>query len=284
MNRSVRSVKTIGAVLAAAVTLAVGCDANHILGTDGSPDAGGGAGGGGHAGTFDGAQAGSSAGSGGAVGGSTGAAGLKAGPLGPSQSWTGYIEQAMFPSGSDQVKLTFAQDANGVVAGTVVFGMGTPPPPATDPDVGYPVSSGNNGLGGAPGGDLTEGYTYAFDGGTLETHRLRFSVNMAQLWAGWCALQTQASDGSSGCVPNWSGQTDGHSCWLIDPKTNQRTMYDCGKVTLCSPVGVCACSAAGCTFNEMGPYSSSFDLFMSGDTLSGSAQGPAGGTFHFVRD
>lgn len=295
MKTSARSVKAIGAVLAAAFTLAVGCDANHVLGTDES----GAAGGGGQAGTSQGSQAGSSAGaagalsgstggaagagggSTGAVGGSTGAAGLKAGPLGPSQSWTGYVEQINFPSGSDQIKLTFASDANGVVAGTVVFGEGSPPPPATDPDVGYPAGVGSDGAGGAPGTVPFEGYPYTFDGGTLDAHRLRFTVNLSQLWAGWCALQTQASDGSSGCVPNWSSVSDGHSCWLIDPKTDTKVAYDCGKVMLCSPVGQCSCTASGCTFTQTGTLWATFDVFSSGDTMSGSALGV---NVHFVRD
>lgn len=303
MTTSIRSYKAIGAVLAAAFTLAAGCDADHVLGSgqSGPPD-GGDEGTVGHAGTW-GTDPGGSSGAGGvagvtgaagvtgvtgaagAVGGSTGAAGLKAGPLGPSQSWTGYLEQATFSSGSDQAKLTFAEDANGIVAGTIVFGMGTPPPPATNPNVGYPVGvSGHHGLSEEPGGYVAEGYSYTFDGGTLETHRLRFNVNMAQLWAGWCALQTQADGGSSACVPNWPESTDGQSCWLTNPNNNQMTMYDCGKVVLCGDMGMCVCTASGCTFDQMGTYSSSFDLFMNGDALSGSARGAGGGTYHFVRD
>jgi hypothetical protein len=288
MTTSIRSLKTLGAVLAAAFALAAGCDAKHVLGTNelGGPDAGAGAGG--QAGASAGAQAGSFGGAGdvagaaGAVAGSTGAAGLKAGPLGPLQSWTGYIEQLAFlPSGSDQIKLTFAQDSNGVVAGTVVFGMGTPPPPATDPNVGYPADVASNGAGGAPGHVPYEGYSYTFDGGTIDTHRLRFTVNLSQLWAGWCALQTQAVDGTSGCLPNWSWSQDASGCHLKDPKTNKVVTYDCGKVKLCTLGGQCACGASGCTFTDMGAYSVSFDMFSSGDTMSGSAWGF---NVHFVRD
>jgi hypothetical protein len=285
MTTSIRSYKTIGALLAAAFAIAVGCDGNHVLGVDRT----GGAGTSGVAGTSQEAQAGTtvaagaagaSAGAAGAVG---GAAGLKAGPLGPSQSWTGYIEGLRFlPSGSDEMKLTFAQDASGVVAGTIVFGMGTPPPPPTNPDVGWPADITNNGVGGAPGNVPFEGYSYDFDGGTIDAHRLRFTVNFSQLWAGWCALQTQAVDGSSGCMPNWNLHQDASgACYLKDPKTQKDSIVDCGKVKLCTFSSQCACSASGCTFTQNGVFWASFDVFVSGDTMSGSA---LGNNVHFVRD
>lgn len=295
MKTSIRSIKMIGALLAATFALAAGCDANHVLGTHESGAAGTGsnAGAGGDAGTFQGAQAGSTggtssvAGATGGIGGSTGAGGLKAGPLGPSQSWTGYIEQRTFLSGSGQIKLTFAEDASGIVAGTVVFGMGTPPPPATNPDVGYPEGTGK-GLAAAMGGPLmsiAEGYAYTFDGGTLDSasHRLRFTVQLAQLWAGWCALQTPPVDGSESCVPTWDHYQDTQfGCHFKDPKTGTYSLrYDCDKVDLCSILDVCHCDAAGCGMNTNGTLTVYFDVFISGDTMSGSAWDF---NIHFVRD
>ena len=120
--------------LSMALAAACGCDANHVLGTsNGNPGTAGSTMTMGSAGS-SGAQAGSSgsAGAANAAGspGTAGAAGATIGPLGPTQSWTGYIENGMFPSGSDSLKLTFATDANGNAVGTIVFGQGTPPPPA----------------------------------------------------------------------------------------------------------------------------------------------------------
>ena len=66
-------------------------------------------------------------------------------------TWTGYVEGYQFPSGSNAIRLAFAIDSYGQVAGMVFFGDGPPPPPATDPNVGYPPVSflvaNNNPLG-----------------------------------------------------------------------------------------------------------------------------------------
>src|SRR5579872_3314625 len=51
--------------------------------------------------------------------------------------WTGYIENHQFPSGSDVLNLVLAKQADGSPGGTLVFGMGTPPAPPTDPNVAY---------------------------------------------------------------------------------------------------------------------------------------------------
>jgi hypothetical protein len=190
-------------LLLVALSLAGGCESNTALGKG---DASGPTGG--HAGTMGsstgiagatsmGAAGAASTGAGGTTSsgaagtalGITGAAGTTAtsgaagsmadpGTLGTPQGWTGYIENHMFPSGSDAIVLKFAADANGVVAGSIVFGMGTPPPPATDPNVGYPsnlLADANTRGPGLAIGFVAEGY--AFDGGSFDGHRLRFTVS-----------------------------------------------------------------------------------------------------------
>jgi hypothetical protein len=90
------------------------------------------------------------------------------GTLGAPVGWTGYIENHTFTSGSDAIALEFATDAKGIVAGTIIFGMGTPPPPASDPNVGYPSNllAGSFAFGpGLGNGYVTEGSSYSFNGG-----------------------------------------------------------------------------------------------------------------------
>ena len=132
--------------------------------------------------------------------------------LDASQSWTGYIENYQFPSGSDLLNITFASDAAGNMVGTVTLGTGTPPPPATDPNVGYPASvEAMLVSGGATGivGYLAEGFAYPIVNGTLTTNRMRFDVNRNDLWQSWCALETPAVDGSGRCTPNWESASSG---------------------------------------------------------------------------
>src|SRR5580765_3262633 len=116
-----------------------------------------------------------------------GAAGTSAGVGSAAESWTGYVEQYSFSSGSAALKLTFSTSAQGVAAGAMLFGQGVPPPPATDPTVGYPPdfvshAAENGALINFSWFYIAEGYAYMFDAGTLEGQRLQFKVNLARLW------------------------------------------------------------------------------------------------------
>ncbi|HEX4406092.1 MAG TPA: hypothetical protein VH560_14740, partial [Polyangia bacterium] len=254
------------AVLGFALTCAYGCDANHVLGT--YPDA----------------ALANQGGSAGASGPARDAGGVildaptsapEVGPLGPSQSWTGYIENATFRSGSDSFKLTFAADANGNIAGTAIFGQGTPPPPATDPNMTYPPGAAYIGNIISPMG-LTEGFTYPIEQGTFTTQRLRVQINLAELYASWCALQTGASVVNGGCAPsNWAGRANGNSlCQLQNPTTKQWVTINCVKFSLCSFYGPCACGAATCSASTMSTLGQvSLDIALDGDTGAGAIMG-----------
>jgi hypothetical protein len=214
------------------------------------------------------------------------------GTLGTPQGWTGYIENHMFLSGSDAIVLKFATDAKGVVAGSIIFGMGTPPPPATDPNVGYPsnlLADANTRGPGLAIGFVAEGYSYAFDGGSFDVHRLRFTVSFTQLWTGWCALQTPASDGSGWCLPSWGSMSNrmANTCAQLDPKTKQAVPVECGKLFLCaSPSAVCACGANTCDVSTGSIDAAMFDVFLTDGTGSGSASQSIWGTnnVHFVKN
>jgi len=138
------------------------------------------------------------------------------GPLsqGPT-SWTGYIENYQFPSGSDVIRFTSTVDSSGQVMVTVFLGNGTPPPPATDPNVGYPPGLATEGMMlDSASNYWSEGFAYSMTSGTFQPQRLRFTINNYQLWSGWCALQKPIDD-SGMCLPAWgggSGTSDGTNC------------------------------------------------------------------------
>jgi hypothetical protein len=284
------------------------CDHNHLIGaydggapSSGSAGAMGGAAGttGGAAGTAGGAAgtaggaAGTTGGAAGTAGGAagttgsvaTGAAGtsVPVGPLGPPQSWTGYMENHQFPSGSDAMKLTFATDAAGNVVGTMIFGQGTPPPPATDPNLGYPAGE-FFGIGFVRA-YVAEGFSYAVTG-TLVGNRLRLRVPLDGLWKDWCELQTSYSPPGS-CLPATGGEMSGPPtsiCQYNDLQTGAKTPVDCGKYSLCVLNRVCACNAAGCRIDPEQTGWVSFDVFLAGSTASGSTGLAGMRNVHFTKD
>jgi cysteine-rich repeat protein len=216
------------------------------------------------------------------------------GPLGQyPTSWTGYIENYQFASGSDVIDFTFAIDFSGQVIGKVVLGNGTPPPPATDPNVGYSAN-----LPDAMGkvvrdpvtGYWAEGFAYSMAKGTFSPERLRFTISNFELWSGWCALQTPVDD-SGMCLPNWGGSSNPGSgtssqCYQQNPANGQNTVVDCGKFNLCVVSRVCLCSTTACVFDPNGGTPASFDLAISGTTANGSVTGIIGdrANVHFTQD
>jgi len=198
-----------------------------------------------------------------------GADAQKSGTPGALATWTGYVENFSFGSGSDRIQLAFASDSAGQVSGTVTLGDGTAPPPATDPAVGYPPGMNTKILMPA---SYLEGSTFTIKTGSLQSNRLRFSIDAVELWAGWCALQAPPSDGSDICVPNWGGESNADQtvCILHGP-AGESLPIDCVKWNLCFMSRVCKCSAAGCVANyEESGYKISFDLFLTDGTASGS--------------
>jgi hypothetical protein len=286
----IRSACGICAV-AAFAAVGAGCDNRHVLGA-----VGGGAGTTAAAGTTGIAgDIGSAGAAGGSSGGSTGGGGgPEVGTLGPSQSWTGYIENFQFRSGSDAVKITFASDAAGNMVGTVALGSGQPPPPATDPNVGYPadlLAGSSAAVIGAAGGYIAEGFRYSIRAGTVTGSRLRFGIRTGELWTGWCALQTpipptgQCDEAvcQSTCLPNAASMIGPNGCALANPTTHQYEPVDCGKLALCGAGGVCLCYASGCTVRDDGGSLISFDLAVTNDTAFGSVT-LSQNNAHFTKD
>jgi hypothetical protein len=200
------------------------------------------------------------------------------GQLGSAESWTGYVEGSQFASGSDLIKFSIAYDSSGQVVGTVIFGNGTPPPPATDPNVGYPP-----GFNYALGSPIPyEGFEYSIVAGSYLDRRLTFAVDTAELWADWCALQPPPTNGSTTCVPNFTQEQPGpgNSC-TITMASGKTQQLDCGKLALCQAMSVCTCSSLGCSTNWSSHGEITIDVFVVGDTASGSMDRA---TVHFIKD
>ena len=214
------------------------------------------------------------------------------GPLGPTQSWTGYVENYQFPSGSDVIRVSFASDPSGQVVGHVIFGNGTPPPPATDPNVGYPDEE-DTGLN-----SQVEGFPYSMVDGSFTPNRLRFTFQDNEPWTGWCALQTPATEplnGTLSCIPGWNGMVDPNTnyCALFNP-AGGTMVVDCGKFYICQ-AQVCICSETSCRVrvpeDARSPLdafvvrTATFDLALSGSSASGSVRGALGDhNVHFTKD
>jgi hypothetical protein len=204
------------------------------------------------------------------------------GQLGPSQSWTGYIENYQFPYSSEGIRFTFATDSTGQVVGTAVFGNGTPPPPATDPNVGYPPAGTEQGELGT----WTQGFPYSMTDGSLTSNRIRFTLQYNELWSGWCALQTPFED-SGLCLPTWFGTCENGTCILRNPDNARQTItVDNGRRDLCAGAMVCLCSTATCVANASDSPTATFDVAISGTEASGSVAGGTGDRFnvHFTKD
>lgn len=188
-------------------------------------------------------------------------------------NWDGYVEAYAFqPSGSDRVRLTL--DVHG--QGTLQVGDGPQLPPATDPNVGYPV--------GIAGTDietiaftLGEGFAYPVHAAQIQSNRIQLGLDPADLFTDWCALQTtlfpanpspplfsptSAADarGPYSCTPQSVGAVivDGGSDGGADGgglpcgytgSDGGAHLVDCNKEILCN-IGVCTCTSTACASTQ----------------------------------
>lgn len=208
-----------------------------------------------------------------------------AGPTGDraGDEWDGYVESYRFPSGSDHVRIVFDSAAgDGPRTGIVVFGEGPLLPPATDPDVGYPP-----GVAGPMSPLLDrpwEGFEYPIASASVSGARVLVTIERADLWARWCAIQTpvptEPGSSSFACVPNSASGSDGTSCYLLDA-TGTHTPIDCGKLQLCHFAMVCVCDAASCRRGHVGE--NTFDFHVVGSNGDGSVTLEALHNVHLIR-
>jgi hypothetical protein len=273
-----------------------GADPNGGYGAAGSTngDGAGGFGGGGSTGLGGSEIFGGAAGASGTMGdnGSLGAGGTGIAPWPTDDTcaggerlpivgtWDGYIENYIFPSGSDAVHITVTAANDAHLCGKVTLGEPKILPPAVDPNVGYPPGFfANGGAGGASGYDgAEEGFAMTILNGQSTSTRVQFQVDPMELWRAWCDLQTSYPYPPSGgyeCIPYTVSATlgtGGASSGTVGPNgcslPNGQSI-DCGKFQLCA-LQTCTCSATGCSVNPQGNIA--FDLHVQdANSLSGSA-------------
>ncbi|HEY3358086.1 MAG TPA: hypothetical protein VGQ83_32855 [Polyangia bacterium] len=190
--------------------------------------------------------------------------------------WDGYVEDYQFPSGSDRVTVTLAPDGTGGLAGTLVVGVGDPPPPPTDPNAMYPPSVDTNLVDLNPMNHPIEGIPYTIRDPALTDARLRFSVATPELWVQWCALQTPyywPEPQLYYCTPHGVTERDG-TCWFVDPSSGVETHRDCATLALPFSLGNgmgCACTADGCSLDPAQQITMHLDMAIRGDIADGTA-------------
>jgi hypothetical protein len=186
-------------------------------------------------------------------------------------TYLGYFENYMFPSGSDAVLMKLALGSDGItVTGIVVLGSGTPPPPPTQPDVGYPTPT-------TGGTSLIEGYAHTVLSGNLMAGRLRLGIDTDEPWAEWCQIQTSypqvVPSGGYSCIPAACGTVSGSTCsynaCLANGMPGPLVPIDCAQESLCG-FGLCTCTASGCSLPLQEEIS--FDMQLTAGELTGSAR------------
>jgi hypothetical protein len=128
---------------------------------------------------------------------------------------------------SKRVEIQIASSENGETAiGVVTVGDKTPPPPATDPEVGYPpgflADLYTNGV--CYFNNLVDGFPYSIrDGRVYENGRFVFRVAVAEIYQTWCSLQTS--------YPRDTDSTPGPESYKCMPKLSNDEVEACSKLS-----------------------------------------------------
>jgi len=178
--------------------------------------------------------------------------------------WEGYAEAYTFADGSDKVRISLDSLGNG----TLQIGDSPALPIATDPNVAYPPGASNF-ASFASFSNLFPGFAYTVDTATIESARIRFTLNPWQVERDWCELQTTTYDSrSSGSGGTGGGGASGGSGGLgvgdevppgywVGPDSGGYGLsrYRCTARTTANAderfwicwLGVCSCDEQGCT-------------------------------------
>jgi hypothetical protein len=191
-------------------------------------------------------------------------------------TWSGYFENFAFPSTSDGIRLSIAQNADGSGKISVVLGMGPPPAPPTSADATWPPIASSD-----PRTVLTalmtlpesyiEGFAYDAYAVQVDSARVRFIINDSEPWQTYCQLQTSyyvTSEVPAGyeCTPGGGGGGGGDP--LTCASTNAQGVsvpVSCMQVFACGRL--CACDAVGCGAQVRN--TTSFDITFTGPKGAG---------------
>jgi hypothetical protein len=170
--------------------------------------------------------------------------------------WVGRVQNYQFPSGSDLVHLSIEGADGTSFCGSITYGVAPHPPPATNPDVGYPPGVDIHQLRSTAAWHAPyEGFNYRLMNATVQGNSIRFHTLPREVWKSWCVLQSSylSIHGHHRCIPNGMEATSreadgGAECAVVDGSS--RTVVDCDKMLLCGGTSVfesvCQCNAVGC--------------------------------------
>jgi hypothetical protein len=175
-------------------------------------------------------------------------------------SWTGYVENGHFQSGSDALQLTVDRVSDTELSGHLVMGQGSGTPP--DPAI---LAS----VGGSPGYDPIEGYSYTAMNGKATGQRLEFDIALDEAWGSLCSAQTPVPGTYSCLPPADSYYIGGGHCYGLHGGTQEE--IDCATYALCMGP-MCKCDDTHC-FVDTSVWVSHFDLTLRSPYLDGSAVG-----------
>jgi hypothetical protein len=181
--------------------------------------------------------------------------------------WTGYIENFQL-STDDSLTVAISVDPSGALSGQVTIGHATPPAPATDPALPWPVD-----LQGvtAKVPSYIPGFVYTAEDISWQTRRLKFRIAKYEPWQPWCALQQSYPVDATGtdfsCLPGgivaqqvdpYTGRVLPWPAVVLDAQGNCLTAtipsapVNCAKSVLCDTVGACVCDPSGCNCGGTG--------------------------------
>jgi hypothetical protein len=165
--------------------------------------------------------------------------------------WEGYAEAHSFTDGSDHVKVTLDATGNGILE----VGDSAPLPLITDRDA-LPYSDQLHAMI-----VLAPGVSYPIRAATVESARIRLSVNPREIDRDWCSLQTSYPytfpNGVTlySCIPMGSSYVnDGETDFRFLDGPSAGTKVSARKMALCTDFraasSVCSCDAQGCSIFE----------------------------------
>ncbi|HEX5101056.1 MAG TPA: hypothetical protein VFV94_16210 [Polyangiaceae bacterium] len=166
------------------------------------------------------------------------------------------------------------------MCGSLKWGDGEAPPPATDPSAAYPSPNVYDvmGYGGSPGYSPLDGVTYTIVQGAVRDRSVRLSIGPRELWRSWCELQTSYPiEVGYSCLPysdvgySWGPEPDG-ICTAGKRSFSNFACFIC-------LAGVCECDERSCTASTSDHLELALTLSSDGRVLTGPADDRATGGY-----
>lgn len=194
-------------------------------------------------------------------------------------TWQGQLEDFYLQRLKSLTLVINGASSHGM-CGSLKWGDGEAPPPATDPSAAYPSPYVYDvmGYGGTPGYSPLDGVTYTIVQGAVRDRTVRLSIGTRELWRSWCELQTSYPiEVGYGCLPysdvgySWGPDPDG-TCTAGNRSFSNFACFICTN-------GVCACDEQSCTASTSDGIEIALTLSSDERVLTGPADDRATGMY-----